>query len=269
TSPCRRAHPGRYRLALRGDRRRARHDTRRAPGARREPARVRARRLAAGAVAAGAVAVSGHGQQDDQGTAAAVVRAGLAEGKDLATLHEPARHLVAQDGLALHGAEPLAMDDANTATLALPALGEERRQGLARLVDAKPVQVELVHHRPVAAAQLSRHVGPDAGTMERKAFVDVEVAADVDVVGEGLGERGGLVDLALAGQGRDAGGRAHIASGRLNGLDPRLRHLVPKDRRLALALAALAGEPRRRDPFLAPALGDLPLQLAELGGRVE
>src|SRR5690606_23818177 len=201
--------------------------------------------------------------------AAAVVGPGLADGEHLTALCEPARNLVAQHRFAVGRAEPLAMDDAYAAAFAPPAFGKKPDECLARFLHAQAVQVELVDHGPVAAAQLARHVGADPFPVEGKAFVHVEVAADIDLVGERFGECGRLVDLALARQRFDMRGRAHQPVWLHQGAYAFLGHLRAEEPRFALLFAAVTGDARGLGLFTAPALGEFALQLAELGWRLE
>src|SRR4051812_25613377 len=86
--------------------------------------------------------------EDDDGAGAAVDVARLDEGEHLVASREDLADALAQHGLAPHGAQALAVDDAHAAQPAPAGRDEEYRGFGDRLVAGESVQVQVVLDHP-------------------------------------------------------------------------------------------------------------------------
>jgi hypothetical protein len=82
----------------------------------------------------------------------------------------------------------------------LMRLAHEPAQGLAGLVRAKAVQVNLPLNAPMAFAQLARHIRAQPRAAVAQGFVGVQQGFNVEFVRQRLAHHGRFVQLALTGQ---------------------------------------------------------------------
>ena len=104
-----------------------------------------------------------------------------------------------EDGGFAGRSQAFAVYHAHAADAVLVRLADEVAQGLACIVAAQAVQVELALDAPVAPAQFARHIGADAGLAKAHVLVSLHQRADVKLVADGFDQHGLVVQLGLAG----------------------------------------------------------------------
>lgn len=185
-------------------------------------------------------------QQHEHGARAAVVRARLTERDHFRLLHEPRAHLALQDRLLSDGAEPLAVNHAQTAQPALHRFADELGQRLARFLAAHAVQIELRLYDPRAAPELPDNFLADARAVVGQRFVDVEQTFGIVFVGERFLQDGFLVAAAL-----QRHGRRHARDGRAGRRPERLDFADRAAELVGIGDGFAFGARRRNAPHLA------------------
>jgi hypothetical protein len=93
------------------------------------------------------------------------------------------------------------MHHAHAAQAGAVRQADELAQGLARLIHAQAVQIELALDAPLARAQPARHVRAHARAAKAQLVVHVQQGADVELVAQRFMQHARLVQLALHRQG--------------------------------------------------------------------
>ena len=118
------------------------------------------------------------------------MRRGLHKSDHLGFLHQPALHFVLEHRRFARRAQAFAVHHAHAAQALLVGVADKARQGLARLVAALAVQINLALDAPFTLAQLLHHVHAHAGAAKAQLRVGIEQTGDVHLVAKRFGQRG-------------------------------------------------------------------------------